>query len=188
MTIYTRSGDHGTTSLADGSRISKSSARVEAYGTVDETNSAVGLARASVDDALLDDVLHFVQQRLFNCSSSLATPAGHETEHTPVISADDVATLERAIDRFQDVSGPLEHFIVEAGSETAARLQLARAIARRAERRVVELAQDEPIDEHVLAFVNRLSDTLFAAARYANKRAGVAEEQWDPAAPLPRIQ
>lgn len=187
MTIYTRKGDHGQTSLADGARVSKSSVRVDAYGTVDEANSAVGLARAAITDPLLDDVLHFVQQRLFNCSSSLATPEGHATENTPHIDVADVALLERAIDRFEKRTGPLTHFIVEAGCESACRLHVARAIMRRAERRVVAMMAEEPVDEQVLAFVNRSSDLLFAAARYANALDGTADELWDQRAPRPTV-
>jgi cob(I)alamin adenosyltransferase len=185
MSIYTRLGDAGETSLADGTRVSKTSRRVEAYGTVDETNSAVGLARAVVSDATLDSVLHFVQQRLFNCSSSIATPDEHRGPDTPVVTADDVAFLERSIDGFEARTGALDHFVIEGGSESAARLQVARAVSRRAERRVVALAEEDAVDEQVLAFVNRLSDVLFAAARYANAIDGVAEEAWDPHAPRP---
>lgn len=185
MTIYTRRGDAGTTSLADGERVSKASARVEAYGTVDEANSAVGLARAVVSDPILDDVLHFIQQRLFNCSSSIATPAENAGERTPHISGDDITALEQAVDRFEAESGALNHFIIESGCEAAARLHVARATIRRAERRTVALAADTPVDEGVLKFLNRCSDALFAAARYANKLEDIAEEAWDPATPPP---
>lgn len=185
MTIYTRAGDSGQTSLAGGSRISKASPRVEAYGTVDEANSHVGFARAATADPVLDEVLHFMQQRLFNCSSSLAMPAGHESETTPHISAADVAFLEHAIDTFEQRTGPLTHFVIEAGSEAASRLHVARTVMRRAERRLVALSADEPIDEQVRAFVNRASDTLFAAARYANALDGVAQELWDQHAERP---
>jgi len=187
MSIYTRRGDTGTTSLADGTRVSKASARVEAYGTVDETNSLIGLARAAGGDALLDDVLHFCQQRLFNCSSSLAMPVEHRNAATPVVSAEDVQLLETSIDRFEVTTGSLDHFILEAGGEVACRLQVARAAARRAERRLVALAETEPIDVQVQAFVNRLSDLLFAAARYANAISGEPDEQWDPHAPRPSV-
>jgi cob(I)alamin adenosyltransferase len=187
MTIYTRRGDHGQTSLADGSRVSKSSARVEAYGTVDEANSAVGFARAAVADTTLDEVLHFVQQRLFNCSSSLATPGAPVSLTVVHVEPEDVALLERAIDQFQERSGELTHFVLEAGSEPASRLHLARAIMRRAERRIYLLNAEEPVDEQVLAFVNRCSDLLFAAARYSNATQGVPEEQWDRVAPRPDL-
>jgi len=185
MPIYTRRGDHGDTSLADSSRVSKTSARVEAYGTIDEANSAVGFARAAVTDAELDEVLHFIQQRLFNCSSSLATPAESRTPATPVIAAADIEFLESAIDRFMERSGPLTHFVIEGGCEPACRLHLARAITRRAERRIVTLAAETSVDEQVEAFVNRLSDTLFASARYANHLAGITDELWNPNAPRP---
>lgn len=187
MTIYTRRGDRGETSLVDGTRVSKSSPRVEAYGTVDEANSAVGLARAAVSDPTLDAVLAFAQQRLFNCSSSLATPAESRTDRTPTLSPADVSYLENAIDLFQARAGELDHFIVEGGSEAACRLQLARAVTRRAERRVRALAECEDIDVQVLAFVNRLSDVLFAASRYANTLDGAAEERWDPSYQAPTL-
>lgn len=186
MTIYTRRGDTGMTSLADGARVAKSCARVEAYGTVDEANSVLGFARVAVGDDVLDEVLHFVQQRLFNCSSSLATPAEHATERTPVVSAEDIAYLESCIDYFIAEAGPITHFVLEAGCEAAARLHCARAVMRRAERAVVTLAEAEPVDEQVLALVNRCSDLLFSAARYANARAGVDDELWDPAMGTPQ--
>ncbi len=179
MSIYTRRGDEGQTSLVDGLRVSKSSPRVEAYGAIDEANSAIGHARSAGPDALLDSVLHFAQQRLLNCASVLATPTADSATGVTV-SADDVALLERAIDRFEETTGPLTHFVVESGSELATRLQVARAVVRGADRRVAGLAESEYVDAHVLAFVNRLSDTLFAAARYANTLASVAEEAWDP--------
>ena len=188
MPIYTRRGDHGDTSLADGQRVAKTSARVEAYGTVDETNSAVGFARAAVTDPELDAALHFIQQRLFNCSSSLATPVGSITPTTPSISAEDIVALETAVDVFTDHTPLLTHFVIEAGSEAGSRLQLARAITRRAERRIVALTAQEPVDEFVLTFVNRLSDTLFASARYANALAESADELWDPHAPRPELR
>jgi cob(I)alamin adenosyltransferase len=187
MTIYTRRGDGGQTSLADGSRTSKASERLEAYGTVDEANSAVGVARAMTGDPLLSEVLAFVQHRLFNCSSSLATPVEHATDATPTLTAEDIAVLERVIDRFEETTGSLDHFIVESGTSLAAHLHLARAVVRRAERRIVTLQERSPVDAGVLAFVNRLSDVLFAAARYANAVEGVAEEAWDPCAEAPLL-
>lgn len=187
MTIYTRAGDRGKTSLFSGERVSKASERVEAYGTVDEANSAVGLARAAVTDPALDSVLHFVQQRLFNCSSSLATPPEAVTARTPVIDAEDIALLERAIDGFEERTGPLTHFVLEAGSEAGARLHVARAIMRRAERRIVALAEVATVDTNVLGFVNRASDLLFAAARYATALDPAPEEPWDPEAARPAL-
>lgn len=180
MSIYTRRGDAGHTSLGDGSRVPKSSARVEAYGSVDEANSAVGLARAATDDPLLDDALRFIQNKLLNCSSTLALPPVPQAAAAAAVTAEDIEVLENGIDLFEQRCDPLEGFILEGGSEAAARLHVARATLRRAERCAVALAATEHVDEHVLAFLNRASDTLFAAARYANKLAGTGDEPWDP--------
>lgn len=187
MTIYTRTGDEGQTSLGDGRRVPKSSGRVEAYGTVDEANSLVGLARAGVTDNKLDGVLHFLQQRLFNCSSSLAIPQVPEDDSARHVKQEDIDELERAIDVFTEAAGQLDHFVVPAGSETVARLHVARTVMRRAERRADALAQEAEIDRLVLAFLNRSSDLLFAAARYAATLDGASEEAWDPNAELPEL-
>lgn len=184
MSIYTRRGDEGRTSLATGERISKASARVEAYGTVDEANSAVGLALASTTDPVITELLVFVQQRLFNCSSALAGAAVLGAD-VPAVGDGDVAALEQAVDRFEAATGPLTHFVIEGGSETAARLHVARATVRRAERRIVALGETEPLPPGVERFVNRLSDALFACARYANHLAGSPEVLWDPRHPAP---
>lgn len=187
MSIYTGRGDSGDTSLADGTRVPKDDARVEAYGAVDELTSAVAFARAVVTDRLLDDVLGFLLQRLLNCSSSLAVPSGGSMRSTPGIAPEDVTVLERAIDRFETQTGRLERFIIGGVGDAATRLHLARTVARRAERRIVTLARDTDIDPQVLAFVNRSSDLLFAAARYADLTGGHAEEQWDPHATRPAV-
>ncbi len=183
--IYTRKGDDGTTSLVGGGRIRKNSMRVEAYGTVDELNSHVGLARAGVADEILERRLAFIQQRLFNCSSSLATPPGAISGHTPQVSEADVEMLEAWIDEMTDASGDLDHFAVENGSDAAARLHVARAITRRAERAILDLDEIEHVDDVVRKFVNRLSDFLFASARYVNALDGVEEQAWDPQAEPP---
>ena len=187
MSIYTRRGDTGTTSLVDGSRVPKNDLRVDAYGTIDEANSAVGLARAANADPVLEATLCFVQHRLLNCSSSVATPRAAHGAHTPRVAPADVAFLERAIDTFDERTGALDHFVMESGAETACRLMLARAIMRRAERALVAQAGVEPVDPQVQAFVNRASDLLFAAARYANAIEGVVEERWDADAPIPGL-
>lgn len=187
MPIYTSRGDHGDTSLADGQRVSKTSARVEAYGTIDEANCAVGFARAALTDRELDAVLSFVQQRLFNCGASLATPVESRSASTPVIEPSDVAFLEAAIDRFMERSGSLKGFVLDAGCDAACRLHVARAVTRRAERRIVALATESEVDAQVAAFVNRLSDLLFASARYANQLAGISDEPWKPDAPHPEL-
>jgi cob(I)alamin adenosyltransferase len=182
MAIYTRGGDSGETSLGNGMRVGKASLRVEAYGTVDEAGSAIGAARAAVSDPIIGDVLRFMQQRLMNCASALASPG---VEGAATIEAADITALESAIDRFATRTGPFTGFVLESGSTAATHLQLARAITRRAERRVVELATVEPIPPLVSAFLNRSSDALYAAARLANLMDGYAEESWDAEAPRP---
>jgi cob(I)alamin adenosyltransferase len=178
--IYTRGGDAGQTSLGDGTRTPKRSERVEAYGTVDEAASWVGFARAALDDPSLDAVLAFAAQRLLNAASALATPTGSGTP-SPSVTGADVTALERAIDRI--ATGAEMRFVLPGGSEAASRLDVARAVVRRAERRVLAL-EDAPAE--VLRFLNRLSDLLYAAARHVNASAGVEEQPWDAEAPRPR--
>jgi cob(I)alamin adenosyltransferase len=183
MGIYTRRGDAGQTGLADGSRASKDSPRVEAYGSIDEAAAVVGWARVAVDDQPLGDVLRFVQQRLFNCSSTLANPTGDGT----TVSAADVAFVEAAIDRLSAQAGGWRGFTLASGSEAATRLHLARTVTRRAERRIVTLAAAAPVPAEVLAFVNRVSDLLFAAAGAASVAAGIEPDLWDADARPPAI-
>ena len=187
MTIYTRRGDAGETSLADGERVPKTDHRVEAYGTLDEANSAIGAARALTEDALLREVLGFAQQRLLNCSSHVATPPNTRTPLTADVDDEDVAALEHAVDRFEEATGPLDHFLVPGGSSLAAQLHVARTVVRRAERRIVAIDPAHDGDRRVACFVNRLSDVLFAAARYALVLDGVSEETWDREASRPRL-
>jgi len=201
MPIYTRRGDDGDTSLSDGSRIRKDSARVEAYGSVDEACALVGFARVALREieivsadpgpeapadraaalAALDVDLSFLQQRLMNCASALATPG----DTSAPVSDGDVAALEAAIDRCSALTGPWRGFVVPTGCEAAVRLHVARAATRRAERRVVTLARSEQVPPSVAAFVNRASDLLFAAGALANVLAGATEEPWDPQTPPP---
>ena len=184
--IYTRTGDEGQTSLADGTRVEKIAARVEAYGTVDEANSWVGAARAFCDDPLLDQVLELVQHRLYNCSSNTATPPGGSLEPVTVCE-DDVAFLEQAIDRFEERSGPITGFVLPGGTRAAGLLHVARTVCRRAERTLWILARTEDVDPAVLQFVNRASDLLFAAARYANSIETGADVMWDADLPRPVV-
>lgn len=183
--IYTRGGDHGETSLVGGSRVRKNDVRVEAYGSIDEANAAVGHARAALEvavdeEARIDRVLDLVQHRLFNCSSRLATPLGAESEHTPSLLPTDVAALEAEIDHLTSITGELTHFVLPGGCEASARLHMARTVIRRAERRILDLDAHEPVDAQVLAFVNRCSDLLFACARYMNRRHQGGDVYWDP--------
>jgi cob(I)alamin adenosyltransferase len=186
--IYTRAGDRGETSIVGGTRVPKNSARVEAYGTVDEANSCVGLARAALevaapDDLRLDVMLDFVQHRLFDCSSLLATPAELRASRTglPSIGAGDITRLETWIDDLTEAIGEIDHFVLPGGCEEACRLHVARTVVRRAERRIHDLVSEAPdeVDPQVLAFVNRLSDLLFTMARYANRVYGAGDVFWD---------
>lgn len=187
MTIYTRRGDAGETGLADGSRASKACARVEAYGALDEAGAAIGFARRAVSDTLIASVLHFAQQRLFNCTSALANPAA-DASAAAAVTPDDVAFLESAIDHFEATTGAWRGFVLASGGEAATRLHLARTVTRRAERRIVTLALEAPVDPEILAFTNRLSDLLFAAARAAAVTEGSApEELWDRDARPPAL-
>ncbi len=186
--IYTGTGDDGSTSLADGTRVPKDDARVEAYGTLDEADALLGVARSLADDELLRELLRYAQQRLANCSSLLASPSGAKPG-SPGVTAQDVAVLEAAIDRLEERTGPLTQFVLPGGSQLAASLHVARTVVRRAERRVAALpaAAAPAARADVLRFLNRLSDMLFAAARWANADQNRSDTVWDPHAPAPDI-
>jgi cob(I)alamin adenosyltransferase len=180
--IYTKTGDGGETGLFGGPRVKKSDARVEAYGDVDELNAAVGTVRAIVEDPEIDRELAHVQDELFCVGAELATPAGAKARSAiPSIDAGWTARLERAIDAWSAELPRLERFVLPGGTRTAAALHVARCICRRAERRVVALAAEAEIAPAALAYLNRLSDFLFVAARLANHRARKEEVLWDPA-------
>jgi cob(I)alamin adenosyltransferase len=181
MGIYTRRGDAGETGLADGTRARKASARVEAYGTVDEAAATIGFARQSVTDATLQATLRFAQQRLFNVSAALANPSSSEAS----TSEADIAFLEAAIDRISEANGGWRGFVLSSGGEAATRLHLARTVTRRAERRADALASEAHVDSNALAFLNRLSDLLFAAARAVAAADGIEEDVWDRSAEPP---
>lgn len=178
--IYTRTGDDGTTALGSGARVPKQSARIEAYGTVDELGAHLGLALAAGPVAALVEPLRRVQNELFHMGSDLCVPEAAKKEMpVPTIQQRHVDGLEALIDRLNAELPPLENFILPGGSLPAASLQVARAVCRRAERDVLRLAEHEPIGPHVTRYLNRLSDTLFVMARYQNKLAGVSEPTWD---------
>jgi cob(I)alamin adenosyltransferase len=174
MKVYTRRGDDGETDLRGGDRVQKTDPRVEAYGSVDEVNAVVGLARPTGYDDV-DEWLDAVQNHLHVLQASLATP--DEDADVPRLDADDVDRIEDWIDAADEELEPLSNFIVPGGSETGARLHHARSVCRRAERRAVALAEEEGIEEHALAYLNRLSDALFTFARLVNAREGVAEHE-----------
>ena len=171
--IYTRTGDGGTTGLGDGSRIAKDSARVAAYGTVDEANSAIGLVLAADIQPDIADVLTKVQHQLFDLGGELCIP-GHAAIHEADISA-----LEVALDHFNDPLPPLREFILPGGGEAAARCHLARTIVRRAERETVTLARHETVRAEAIGYLNRLSDLLFVLARVLARASGHGEVLWN---------
>lgn len=182
--IYTRTGDNGTTGLVAGPRRLKSDLRVDAYGAVDETNAFVGAARqytADVPD--LDATLMRIQNDLFDLGADLATPdTGEKPEYEPLrIVASQVDWLETEIDRLNADLEPLRSFVLPAGSAASAALHVARTVARRAERQMVALAQIETeiVSREAIAYINRLSDFLFVAARWTNDK-GQADALWIP--------
>ncbi len=183
MKIYTKSGDGGETGLFGGGRVRKSDARVEAYGDVDEACAALGVARAALSDPELGAEVARVQDELFCVGAELASPHGVKARAVvPPISPRWAERLEQAMDRWDRELPVLHQFVLPGGDPGAAALHLARAVCRRAERRVVALAAQAEVDPAVVVYLNRLSDFLFVAARVANRRAGQAELHWDPKA------
>jgi cob(I)alamin adenosyltransferase len=179
MKIYTKTGDAGETGLFGGPRVRKDDVRIEAYGTVDELNAALGLVRCQALPAEIEQVLQRVQSELFCVGAELATPHP-QSRGTAFINESHVAALERAIDNLEASLPPLTQFILPGGHPSAAWLHLARGICRRAERRVVSLAADAAADVSpaIIRYLNRLGDYLFVAARFANAQARVNETKW----------
>ncbi len=178
MRIYTRTGDGGTTSLFSGGRVPKHHLRVESYGTVDELNSVIGLARAQQVSAPADAELARIQHQLFNLGADLATPLDAPTRTVVRMDAESVAWLEAAIDRMTAELPALSFFILPGGSPGGATIHVARTVCRRAERLTAQLQEQEAIGEQVLPYLNRLSDYLFTLARWENQQAGISEERW----------
>ena len=182
--IYTRTGDGGTTGLVDGSRVAKHAARMEAIGAVDEANSAIGLAVAALGHAAAEsEALRRIQNDLFDLGADLATPGEDFTPSDMVlrIVVAQAAWLEVAIDTLTAQLAPLTSFILPGGSEAAARVHVARASVRRAERVITALAVTEPVNPAALAYINRLSDYLFVLARALNG-GGADDVLWVPGA------
>ncbi len=177
--IYTRTGDKGETGLVSGQRVPKDSLRVEAYGAVDELNSVLGTARSFIEDTDISELLRNVQEDLFILGADLATP-GEGSPRIPRITQEMVAQIERAIDRFDREVAPLRAFILPAGDRAASLMFLARAVARRAERRLVALSKSEQIGQQIIPYMNRLSDLLFVLGRALNARRGQPETEWHP--------
>ncbi len=179
MKIYTKTGDGGDTGLFAGPRVRKDDARIEAYGTVDELNAFLGQARCEVLPAAVESCIARVQSELFSVGAELATP--DPVKHgTALISEQQIAFLEEAIDQLEEQLPPLRNFILPAGNRGAAALHIARGVCRRAERRVVTLAAlpDVQVSANVVGYLNRLGDYLFVAARAANVLSGEAEVAW----------
>ncbi len=177
--IYTRGGDGGETSLGDGSRVAKHDVRVAAYGTVDEANAVIGLARLHTDGAA-DDMLARIQNDLFDLGADLCRPEGGDSKRAPLRMAEaQVARLESEIDTMNAELKPLDSFVLPAGGAAGSWLHLARTVARRAEREMTALAAAEPVNDLALRYVNRLSDHLFVLARYLNDK-GAADVLWIP--------
>jgi len=183
--IYTKGGDKGKTALGSGKRVVKHHPRVAAYGTVDETNAAVGLARlhtATLDDPEIDAILGRVQNDLFDLGADLATPEVENPEFPPLrIVAEQVERLEREIDRLNAELAPLNSFVLPGGSAAAAYLHLARTVARRAEREITALAESDTINPEAIRYINRLSDLFFVMSRSVNDR-GAGDVLWEPGA------
>ena len=174
--IYTRTGDTGETSLVNGARVSKHSRRPAAFGEVDEVNSVIGLARLHSKDEI-DEMLARIQNDLFDLGADLATP---ETDKPALrITTSQVTRLEQEIDAMNAELNPLTSFILPGGSEIAAWLHLGRTVSRRAERRMTELAIEEPVNEAAMQYINRLSDHLFVLARRVNEN-GATDVLWVP--------
>ena len=185
--IYTRRGDAGETSLAGGERVAKDALRIECFGTVDELNAFVGLARVSAGEepqlTMLAGILHRVQHELFNLGSILATRPEAADPSQPRITAAEVAQLEREIDTANETLAPLRSFVLPGGCRLNAELHACRTICRRAERLLVHLAREEAVPAEALQYLNRLSDALFVWSRLVNAALGRPEVLWDPNLP-----
>jgi cob(I)alamin adenosyltransferase len=178
--IYTRGGDAGLTSLADGTRIPKFHLRIAAMGGLDEANAAIGLALLHIEDGATRELLNVVQNDLFDVGADLCRPDDPHEKKPPLrVTPHQVTGLERAIDNCNQALQPLTSFVLPGGSAASAHLHFARGVTRRAERDIAELASSEPINPEALKYVNRLSDLLFVLARYLNAR-GAADVLWKP--------
>jgi cob(I)alamin adenosyltransferase len=182
MKIYTKTGDKGETGLFGGERVSKSSLRIEAYGTIDELNSFIGLAVIEVKDPEIKQLLGRIQDRLFTLGSDLATPDNEKNKklNIPRVPEEYWREAEKSIDYFEEKLEPLKNFILPGGSRGSACLHMCRTVVRRAERGVIKLNSTEPVGENIIIFLNRLSDLFFVLSRYENKVSGIPDTKWNP--------
>lgn len=185
--VYTRTGDQGETALVGGRRVPKDSPRIEAYGTLDELNAVIGLARVFNAEQLdrdpahrrLDEILRRLQNELFDLGSELATPPDAAYEGMFRVGAEEVTALEKLMDECQKALPPLKSFVLPGGGRVGGFLHQARTVCRRAERGILALSRVEPIGEWPLKYVNRLSDLLFVLSRWAGKHLGETEYMWE---------
>ncbi|MBP0612875.1 cob(I)yrinic acid a,c-diamide adenosyltransferase [Chryseobacterium sp. cx-311] len=186
MKIYTKTGDKGETSLYGGTRVSKASARVESYGTIDELNSFIGFAKAEINDERILNQLKKIQFDLFTVGSESATPtdklmlANGKSRLSLMISEMEIEELEQWMDEFEATLEPLQYFILPGGGKGATSLHICRTVCRRAERSLVFLNGHEEVRPELIKYLNRLSDYLFVLARYVSKIHGEQEEYWNP--------
>ncbi|HET6556640.1 MAG TPA: cob(I)yrinic acid a,c-diamide adenosyltransferase [Prolixibacteraceae bacterium] len=181
MKIYTRTGDDGTTGLIGGTRVKKYNIRLEAYGTVDELNSYIGLLRSLLEDKQTDVILEKIQHKLFVIGANLATEVHTELIKKQVPCREsDIVMLENEMDRMHEVLPPLNHFILPGGSQAASFCHVARTVCRRAERRIVELSEKSEVDTLLIKFINRLSDYLFVLSRKISMDLKSPETLWFP--------
>ncbi len=180
MKIYTKGGDKGETGLFGGERVSKNSARIEAYGTIDELNSFIGHAITEAKSSDVKDLLSTIQNQLFTVGSDLATPRSEKNEKydIPRVPKEFFENVEKQIDKYEAELEPLKNFILPGGSRAAALLNICRTVCRRAERRVAALKSSEDIGENILIFLNRLSDLFFVLSRYENMISGIPDTIW----------
>ena len=176
--MYTRTGDRGETGLFSGERVLKDSLRVEAYGTVDELSCWIGYTRSLIESDEIDAIMERIQQDLFVVGTELATRQKESHVQKVQVTQDMVNRLEQEIDRLDAELSPLSTFIIPNGTGPAAALHVARAVARRAERRTITLAQEEGLNPPLVPYLNRLSSLLFGLARVVDKRSGVEEKKW----------
>jgi cob(I)alamin adenosyltransferase len=181
MKIYTKTGDKGLTSLIGGTRVPKSSLRIDCYGTVDELNSYVGVLRDQEVNAPRREVLKEIQDRLFTIGAHLATDPDKDThQRIPDLHTEDVALLEKEMDRMDKVLTPLREFVLPGGHQAVSFGHVARCVCRRAERLVIHLSEESPVEDLVVMYLNRLSDYLFVLSRAMAHDLGVAEVTWKP--------
>ncbi len=178
MRVYTRTGDKGETSLASGRRVPKYHPRLEAYGSVDELNSHIGLLQSEIVDSLEQRFLLKIQNRVFTISSRLAVDDPQMADRLPEIRESDIKELEIELDRMLDMLPPLKNFLIPGGHPLVAQCHVARTVCRRVERIIVHLAREIEIDENMIIYINRLSDYLFVLARKTGYDLGIQEIIW----------